>query len=296
MIRFVAQLMLAQKKAAQTGRIYSTKRLNVVKQFLRSKFAPVTGIAADIAGGKTFIGKKTRWTEPEFLTEYTLDHITPMFIQDVKDAIKYQGWGTALWTSPLAVHGIGVQTYETRASGELMNLKNKYAHQYFGADWDELGPDVQQALRETKPMIGILEDRARIEQQNYVRSDYIINEQSEAGRRVFKKLDKTVQNELLRLDLPFGNLSRQISSEWFLNEKRYEQYQKDLVPLVNQLVLPLIKSPEWVELDPMMQREMLNIVLDECKKAVREKIIDEATIKDLERIELKWGQKSEMTY
>ena len=177
-----------------------------------------------------------------------------------------------------------------------MNLKNKYAHQYFGVDWDELGPDVQQALRETKPMIGILEDRARIEQQNYVRSDYIINEQSEAGRRVFKKLDKTVQNELLRLDLPFGNLSRQISSEWFLNEKRYEQYQKDLVPLVNQLVLPLIKSPEWVELDPMMQREMLNIVLDECKKAVREKIIDEATIKDLERIELKWGQKNEMTY
>jgi len=285
MIRLVAQLIMRQKKATATGRMYSQKWLDTAKQFLRSKYAPITGIATDIATQKTFIGKKWRW-EPEFLTEYTLDHITPMFIQDVRDAIKYQGLGTALWTSPLAVHGIGVQTYEVRAGGESMNLKNHYAHRFFGADWDELGPEIQRALREAVPMIGVYEDRARIERENYARNNYIQEEQAEAGRKVRKKLSRDIQNELDRLELPFGGLSRRISSEWFLNEKRYEQYQKDLVPILNRIIPPLIKSREWAGLDPLMQRAMLEEVISECKKAVRQKIIDQATIKDLERIGL----------
>lgn len=281
-IRLVAQLILGMKKSTQTGRIYREKRLEIVKDFLRGKQSPTTAIPTDIITGKTWVGKKWRW-ESEFLSEYFADYVTPMFIQDIKDAIKYQGWGTAFWTSPLAVHGVGVQTYEANAGSDSMNIKNKYAHQFYGTDWDELGPETQQALRETRPLIGLYEDRARIERTEYVHGDWIQTEQREAGRRVLKGLKNNIQSELDRLGLPFGGLSRRLNSDWFLNKKRYKQYQEETQQLINEVVPNLIEAPGWSDLDSMTQRHMLDELINECKKAVRQKIVGEAKMEDIER-------------
>jgi hypothetical protein len=286
MIRVTAQILLAKKKATSTGRIHSRKRLKIAAHYLRSKLSPPAGVAVDITTGKTFLGQRTEWGEPAFTTKYIYEHIAPMFLQDVVDAARYQGIGTALWTSPLGVHGVGMQTYEIHAGGESMRLKDHYAHQYFGADWDELGPAAQKALRESQPLIELYEDRAKIEQSKYAYENWADEEQREAGRKVQKSLSKEIQSELNRLELPFKGFSRRLSSNWFLNEKRYGQYQNESQKLINQVVPTIIGSPAWKELSADIQRNMLDQLIDECKKAVRQKIINQAKFEDLERIVL----------
>ena len=282
-IRLVAMFIRGEKKSVSTGRIHDKPRLEIAAQYLRSKLNPMAGIGWDVATGKTFLGEQMKLAEPKFLSKYVYEHVTPMFLQDVADAIRYQGLNTALWTSPLGLHGIGMQTYEIHAGGESARLKDHYAHMYYGTDWDQLGPETQQALRDTQPLIELYEDRARIEQSKYLYEDWTQAEQRKAGQRVLKGLNKDIQAELSRLEIPFGGLSRRLSTNWFLNEERYKEYQEGTRKLLNEVLPNIIKSPGWSELSSTMQRDILDEMIEECKKNVRQRIVSNAKIEDVQR-------------
>ena len=83
--------------------------------------------------------------------------------------------------------------------------------------------------------------------------------------------------------MPFGGLSRRLSSDWMLNEKRYKEYQDKTAKLINEVVPGFIESPMWKNLDPMAQRDMLEQLLDDCKKAVRDQIVGKARFEDVQR-------------
>ncbi|UCE06517.1 MAG: hypothetical protein JSW07_00295 [bacterium] len=282
MMRLVAQLVLGQKKATATGRIYEKDRLDIALRFMRSKLSPTAAIPVDIATGTTFLGEKMRW-EPEFMEEYVAEKVAPMFLQDVADAIRFQGLGTALWTSPLAVHGIGAQIYEPTAGSESARIKNHYAHQMYGADWDELGPIVQQAIRLTRPAIESYERKARMERENFDFAKEMFEEQNETARRVYKSLPKNVQKEFDRLEVEIKDVSRRIGSNWYLNLKRYKQYEEDLKKILKRVVPQPMKSPGWNKLDENMQREILQALVEQCRKHVRQQIIVNANIEDVMR-------------
>jgi|GEM_PF-3244305 len=285
-MRTAAQVIMGECKATGSGRISDVDRNKIVTKFLRSKLNPVVGMPADLFYFKeTYMGEKVRW-ESDFMTKYIADHVTPLFIQDLRDAAKYQGMGTSTYImAPLAVHGIGAQTYKTTPTQEAMELKNHLAHEYFGAEWDALGPEAQEALREQRPAIEQFERQADYEREDYSFLGNLADQENEAGRRVEKKLNRRVQDELRKHMVKVGQLSRRIGKSWYLNHDRYKAYQKDLVKALNHAMPKVVNSPGWAGMGSEAQRTYLETTLNDAKKYVRQQIIDKANAEDFARRE-----------
>ncbi len=282
MFRLISQLATGERKAATTGRLSDVDRKEVVTRFLRSKLNPTAGIGWDIWTGETFLGKKVK-PEADFVSEYIYEHITPLFIQDVRDAIAYQGFDTLTFVAPLAVHGAGAATYEPTPRSEEIELKNFYANQTYGQGWDDIGPLAQDLLRTHRPEIVKAEKERKAVQEDYTWVGKLVQEQQDAGKQVQKKLPKRIRDELERLTVDVGGLSRNLNSDWYLNNKRYKQYQRDLQKALEKALPRLINNPSWNVMDDRTQQTMLKTQIDNLKKMVRNKIVFDANMKDLEQ-------------
>lgn len=281
--RYITQLITGQVKTTETKRLISVNRGEIVWRFIQSKLSPPAGMAVDLVRGETFIGKKLELT-PEGVTEQSFERFTPLFIQDVVDAIRFQGLDAAAVVAPLALHGVGAMTYPVRASSESARLKDVFAQQTFGQKWDELGPEFQSALKEYQPQIDLMEDKARSERENYDFMARMAEEQKKAANRVTRLLPKDVKKELLNLSVDVPGLSRNISSNWYLNDKRYKQYQLNTAKILGIILPKFIRSPNWNNFDFETKRELLKIIMDKTKKMVRDNIVQRANINDLEEI------------
>jgi len=104
----IAQLVTGQRKTA-TGRIQDISRQEAWERFQRSKYSPSFGLVMDIMKGETFLGEEMS-LEAENLREQAYQRLTPLFIQDMIDAIKEDGWLGGVVASP-GILGIGVVTY-----------------------------------------------------------------------------------------------------------------------------------------------------------------------------------------
>jgi hypothetical protein len=282
MFRLIAQMVVGERKAATTGRISDVDRRDIVTRFLRSKLNPMAGVVSDIWTGQTFLGKKMKW-EGDFLAEYIAEHITPLFLQDLKDAVKYQGLDASILVAPLAVHGAGAATYEPTPRSDEVELKNHYAHQAYGTGWDELGAVTQDVLRVFRPDIVKAEEKTRRAREDYTFIGKLAQEEQDAGKRVYKKLSKNIQKEMDRLAVDIGGLRRQLKSDWYLNKKRYNQYQREVKTMLEKSIPRLINNPSWNVLNDDVQQVMLQTTIDQCKKLIRQRIVMQANIKDLER-------------
>ena len=282
MFRLIAQTMWGERKAATTGRVSDVERKEVITRFLRSKLNPMAGVGWDIWTGETFLGKKMKW-EGDFLAEYIAEHITPLFLQDLKDAIKYQGLDATILVAPLAIHGAGAATYEPTPRSDEVELKNHYAHQAYGKGWDELGAVTQDVLRTFRPDIVKAEEKTRRAREDYTFIGKLAQEEQDAGERVFKKLPKNIQKEMDRLAVDVGGLRRQLKSDWYLNKKRYNQYQQEVKKMLERSLSRLINNPSWNVMNDDVQQVMLKTTVDQCKKLIRQRIVMQANMKDLER-------------
>jgi len=120
--RLIVQTAMAEQKATGTGEIYDINRAEVIERFIRTKLSPPAGLTWDVLTGQTFVGEEMKF-EPTFLTKDALERITPMVIQDIIDAVRFQGLdGVLPITSATAFFGVGVGTWEpsqwTRLSRE----------------------------------------------------------------------------------------------------------------------------------------------------------------------------------
>jgi len=233
--------------------------------------------------GETYLGRQL---EPELgvVGRETFERFVPLFIQDVVDAIRFQGLDGASIVTPLALHGVGAMTYPVRASSESARLKDTYAQKYFGQRWDDIGPEAQGILREHKPQLALKEEEARMERENYSFMARMAEEQRKAAEKVKKKLPRNVQKELDNLTVDIKGLSRHIASNWYLNDKRYKQYQNNTVKILNAVLPKMIRSPIWNKMDFETRREIMRTLIDEAKKVARNRIIEDANINDMEQL------------
>lgn len=282
MFRLISQLVAGERKAATTGRLSDVERKEVITRFLRSKLNPMAGVGWDIWTGETFLGKKMKW-EGDFLAEYIAEHITPLFLQDLKDAVQYQGLDATVLVAPLAVHGAGAATYEPTPRSDEVELKNHYAHQTYGTGWDQLGPSAQKVLRTFRPDLVKAEEKTRAAREDYTFIGKLAQEEQDVGKRIFKKLPKNIQKEMNRLTVDIGGLRRQLKSDWYLNKKRYNQYQRDVQKMLEKSLPNLINNPSWNVLNDDVQQVILQTQIDTAKKLVRQRIVMQANMKDLER-------------
>jgi len=81
--------------------------------FFRGKLAPVPSIGLDVLSGRTAVGADVN------LTDEVKEHLTPMIINDVKDAWQEQGPMSLLYTGLPSFVGVGTTTYESGGGGSV---------------------------------------------------------------------------------------------------------------------------------------------------------------------------------
>lgn len=282
MVRFVVRMITGDIKTTNTKRVYSKDRLDIAKQFLRTKLSPGASIAVDTVTGETLLGEDFKPFEGKLSVEQIWNHSAPLFLQDVVDGLRYQGLKETAIISPLAFNGISAMTYPIRSSTEVSMQKNREAQELFGVPWDELGPEAQKAIRENTSSIGLLEEKARRERTDFDFLSDRIKEELEAGKKVLSKLPKSVQNDMNILGVDIGNLSRNLSKGWYLNQKRYDDYQRRVSQLLGIGVNNLYRLPRWKTADPLLKKTAFEELIKEAKDIVKKQLIQEATINDLE--------------
>lgn len=280
LLRTIVQLAAGKRKATESGRIYDAERTEIITRFLQSKLSPHAGLAVDLWKGETFLGKKLKLS-PADVSGQIYERLAPLFIQDVADAIRFQGLGTAGVIAPLAWHGLGVQTYSPTLTQEIRSYKDRLSRQYFGVTWDELGPEAQKALSAYYPDIAIQETQAKIDREDYSFIGKILEEADQTGRKVMSQLGSNVRQELDKYVLDVGNIGRKVGANWYLNDSRYEVFQKEITQLFNKYMPKLINSAEYRQLNPQEKRAILQEGIDEIKKYARMKLTTEATYDDL---------------
>jgi len=290
LLRTIVQLAAGKRKSTESGRTYDVERTEIISRFLQSKLSPHAGLAVDLWKGETFLGKKLKLS-PEGVSEQVYERLAPLFIQDVIDAIRFQGLGTAGAIAPLAWHGLGVQTYNPTLTQEVRSYKDRRAKEYFGVSWDELGPEAQKAIQDYYPDIAVQEAQAKIDREDYSFIGKILEEADQTGRKVMNQLEPNIQQELNKYVVDVGNIGRKAGADWYLNDSRYKAYQKDVTQLFNKYMPKLINSAEYNQLGPQERRAILQEAIDEIKKYARMKLITEATYGDLKnREQIKQGK------
>jgi len=282
LVRFVLR-MVDPKIKTQSGRIIESERQDTIWSFLQSKLGPVPAFALDLMRGQTFYGDYVG-LDADSLSQQFYQRFTPFFIQDVVDALHYQGLYAGMRAAPLAFFGAGVQTYPTSKSTEVLQKKNILSMQVLGRKWDDLGPEVQKYMRDEFPEIEQAERQADYDRSNFSFMEKIGNERDNTVKRMTKALPSDVRDELELLNLKPSGISRVIASDWYLNNKRYKMYEAKVTLAYKKILTKMVRSPKWDRVPSPIKVKLLTEVMNEIKNAVREDIVATANKEDILRI------------
>jgi hypothetical protein len=283
LVRFIAREVVGKTKTA-TGRIRKADRLGLLGRYLQSKLAPGAGLAVDLLRGETFFGDDLT-LEASSLGEQAMQRLVPLFIQDLIDAYRFQGIGSALAVAPMAWHGVGAQTYPQRPGVQAFFEKDRIARETFGQKWEDLGQNTQRILRAAFPSIEQAEMKARAERTKYPFLAEQWEGEKRAGLEVEGGLPENISKEMSRLSVSVKGLSHNIGNNWFLNDKKYEEYKNDLTETLNLVLPKIVNTPQWNQLDDRSKQVLLQEVIDRVKTVVRKNIIEEANVRDLQYID-----------
>jgi len=285
LVRFVLRMADPTIKT-QSGRIIEGERQDTIWSFLQSKLGPAPAFLLDLMRGQTFYGDYVG-LDADSLSQQFYQRFTPFFIQDIADALQYQGLYAGMRAAPLAFFGAGVQTYPTSKTTEVLQKKNLLSMQVLGDRWDNLGPEVQKYMRDEFPEIEQAERQAAYDRSNFSFLEKIGNEREKTIQRMTKAMPSDVRDELELLNLKPGGISKVISSDWYLNEKRFKEYETKVTLAYKKVLTKLVRSPKWNVVPSSIKVKLLTEVMNEIKNAVRANIVANANKEDVIRIQRK---------
>jgi len=276
------QRLTSGKRKTQSGRIVDAEAIDTIASFFQAKLGPIGGAALDNLRGTDFIGDDVSLDADGMLKQFW-QRFVPFFMQDVADAVRHEGW-KGMATAPLAFHGVGVQTYRMSPGAEVMMRKNEIASQVMNKNWDQLGPEVQKYLEESYPELGEAERRADVQASNFSWLESMAKERKRTDDKIMGQLPKDVQTAIKDLGITTGGVSRNIANGWFLNEKRYREYQDETSKLFNKILPKIVRSPKWNTIPAALRREVIEDVTNKIKNAIRQDIVARANATDLEQL------------
>lgn len=111
-IRYLTQIIAGQSKSNKSGKIveldgagpFGRTRADVAAAYLRSKMAPIPSTLWDVASGRNAVGEKVTWQME------IQNHTTPLFLQDLTDAVEDKGVKSLFTVGLPSMFGISVQT------------------------------------------------------------------------------------------------------------------------------------------------------------------------------------------
>jgi len=283
LVRFVLRMADPTIKT-QSGRTIEGERADTIWSFLQSKLGPAPAFLLDLMRGQTFYGDYVG-LEADSLSQQFYQRFTPFFIQDIADALQYQGLYAGMRAAPLAFFGAGVQTYPTSKTTEVLQQKNLLSEQVLGEKWDKLGPEIQDYLREEFPEIEQAERQASFDRSNFSFLEKIGDERDKTAQRMNKALPSDVRDELELLNLKPSGISRVISSDWYLNDKRYKMYEAKVTLAYKKVLTKLVRSSKWNMVPSPIKVKLLTEIMNEIKNAVRADIVADANKEDILRIQ-----------
>lgn len=221
--RLIGQVASGQA-IVKGGELYNINRAETIERYVRTKLSPPAGGGWDALKGETFIGDEMS-LEPSFLVRDIPKRVVPMVMQDIVEAIRFQGMdGLLPVTSTTAFFGMGVGTWEPSKWELLRREKDELAYMTHGMEWDSLNEVQQKLLSRENKLLDNLKREAAYEQTVFPFLEELKKEQMMAGLDVEAGLLKETQKEMERLKIRVGPLPRSFG-DWTLNDQRYEKYK-----------------------------------------------------------------------
>ncbi|KKL52927.1 hypothetical protein LCGC14_2280560, partial [marine sediment metagenome] len=212
--------------------------------YVRTKLSPPAGGGWDALKGETFIGDEMS-LEPSFLVRDIPKRVVPMVMQDIVEAIRFQGMdGLLPVTSTTAFFGMGVGTWEPSKWELLRREKDELAYMTHGMEWDSLNEVQQKLLSRENKLLDNLKREAAYEQTVFPFLEELKKEQMMAGLDVEAGLLKETQKEMERLKVRVGPLPRSFG-DWVLNDERYEKYKTNITKELQKQLSSVIKEGQW---------------------------------------------------
>lgn len=284
MARTLTRLASGQRKTAG-GDIVDADAKDTIARFLQQKMGPIPATILDLWRGETGVGEKRDIRNVDDLTQEIYTKLTPLFVQDLLDAIRYQGLSVpTAAVGSLSFLGAATSTYPMTKGTEVALRRNSLSQEAFGAKWSDLGPDGQAYLREKFPEIPEMEMQARFERDNGHFMQTIEKNILRSQKKMYQGMPKDVRDELDGLGLTLSGVNKRIGTNWYLNDARYEEYEGAVLEDYKTILPKLIRSAEWGKLTPAIKAELIKKVTEELKDGERQEIILKANVTDLQRI------------
>jgi len=241
--RLIAQTASGQAKTKR-GKLYNINRAETIERYLRTKLSPPAGWGWDVLEGQEFLGEEMRY-DPVSIGKSALKRTVSMVVQDIHDAIRFQGLdGVLPITSTTAFFGMGVGTWEP-SKWELLSREQDYlANMTYGKEWNSLNEIEQDLLRRDNKLLDNLKREAEYERTVFPFLEEIKKEQLIAGFDVEMGLNKGTQKEMERLKVRVGSLPRSFG-DWTLNDQRYEKYKNHIIKELQQQLSSVMKEESW---------------------------------------------------
>jgi len=142
--RYACQMITGKRKTLGTGEIYGADRKEVFGRFLDSKLSPQAGLIKDVWRGETYLGEKMT-ADPATIKAQIWNRLTPMFLQDLTEAIRMQKAKGAF--ALVGALGIGVQTFYTPGE-KVDDLAKQYSG---GRGWLDISSSERLELMRDHP-------------------------------------------------------------------------------------------------------------------------------------------------
>ena len=279
MTRLIAQVASGQGKTGKDAKLYNLDRIETIERYIRTKLSPPAGYVWDVLAEETFMGEEMVYnplTDTWDFTEQALERIVPMVMQDIYDAIRYQGLdGMLPVTSTTAFFGMGVGTWEPSKWELLSREQDSLANSTYGMEWNKLNNIQQKLLSRDNKLLANLEREVTYERTAFPFLEEMKKEQLEAGFDIEAGLYQYIQKEMERLKIRVGLLPRTWGG-WTLNDERFAAYKTYLINELQSDLSTVIKSKEWDKKSKEIQIKFIEKAIQNAKEKARTKIRIEA--------------------
>lgn len=274
LIRFMVREAFGQT-VTPSGRVEPIDRQEVVKQFAKSKYAPIISLATEVFTGRDFQGQKIEGVEG--WSKQALDNVTYLWLQDGIDALKndssMQGLFAAAGATTASWAGVGTQIYPETALTTQQLLQDKLSQAEFGIAYKDLTPKQQKSLVK-KNKAELEAATLKVKQEGDKRSNYdyigkLVAEEKEVGASVVAKLSPKVQQSFKDVGISLG-LSRKIG-KYTMNDARYAEYQTIVAERLDKYLTKKVEMPSWDKLKPATQEKIINNYVRVAKNLARKK-------------------------
>jgi hypothetical protein len=271
--RLVAQVSSGQTKANE--KLHDINKKEVIERYIRTKLSPPAGLVWDVLEGQTFMGDEMT-LEPTFLARDIPSRVVPMVMQDIYDAVRFQGMdGILPITSTTAFFGLGVGTWEPSKWELLRREQDDLANTAYGKEWDNLNEIQQKLLQRDNKLLDNLKREAEYERTVFPYLEEIKKDQLIAGLDVEGGLLKSTQKELARLKIRVGSLPRTFG-DWTLNDERYEKYKTHLTRELQSSLSKAMKEEKWESKSDEKKTQFIEKAIEVAKTRARTLIRKEA--------------------